>query len=701
MRFNHVILLIIFITLQSCQSQTETMPKKHTNALIEETSPYLLQHAHNPVDWNAWNEASLKKAKNENKLILISIGYAACHWCHVMEHESFEDSSVAAVMNKNFINIKVDREERPDVDQVYMNAVQLMTGRGGWPLNIIALPDGRPIWGGTYFPKQQWMGSLNQLADLYESSPEKLVEYAEKLTTGMQQVSLVAKQDSDTPFTNDIIKTGLKNWKNNFDDDFGGMQSAPKFMMPNNYHFLLRYGHQNNDTKLLEYVNTTLTKMSYGGVYDHVGGGFSRYSVDEKWHVPHFEKMLYDNGQLVSLFPDAYLLTKNDWYKTVVEETLEFIKTDLTRENGSFYSSLDADSMTKDGELEEGAFYVWTEAELKFLLNEDFKYFTAYYNINDFGKWEDDNYVLIRNDDDASLAKSFNITINELQEKVTSWKEILLTERNKREAPRLDDKSLTSWNALMLQGYLDAYRVFGKEEYLDAAKKNADFILTKMLQNDGSLLHTYNNNEAKINGYLEDYALVTKAFISLYEQTLNNKWLDSAKDLTDYSITHFYDDDLGMFYFTSNLDDALVTREIEYRDNVIPASNSVMANNLFLLSHYFSNSNYKNISQQQLQNALPEAATYPGGYSNWLNLLLNYTEPFYEVVSVGKDAKEKLTALQKIYIPNKLIAGSTKSSNLPLFESRFVPGKTLIYVCQDNACKLPTENIADAKKLLD
>ena len=302
----HLFTLAFIILIIGCKGQnSKSMKHQYTNALVNETSPYLLQHAHNPVDWNAWNETTLEKAKTENKLILISVGYAACHWCHVMEHESFEDSLVAQVMNKNFINIKVDREERPDVDQVYMNAVQLMTGSGGWPLNVVALPDGRPVWGGTYFKKEQWIDALEQISKLYVDNPEKLQDYASKLEAGIKSLDVVQLNSDEPIFDTPFIQNAVKSWSKQFDNNQGGMNRAPKFMMPNNYHFLLRYAYQNNDKELLEFVNLTLTKMAYGGVFDQIGGGFSRYSVDAKWHVPHFEKMLYDNGQLVSLYADT------------------------------------------------------------------------------------------------------------------------------------------------------------------------------------------------------------------------------------------------------------------------------------------------------------------------------------------------------------------------------------------------------------
>mgnify|MGYP000521742969 CR=1 FL=1 len=697
----HLFPLAFIILIIGCKGQnSESMKHPYTNALVNETSPYLLQHAHNPVDWNAWNETTLEKAKTENKLILISVGYAACHWCHVMEHESFEDSIVAQVMNKSFINIKVDREERPDVDQVYMNAVQLMTGSGGWPLNVIALPDGRPVWGGTYFKKEQWMDALEQISKLYADNPEKLQDYADKLEEGIKSLDVVQLNTDEPVFDKPFIQNAIKSWSKQFDKNQGGMNKAPKFMMPNNYHFLLRYAYQNNDTELLDFVNLTLKKMAYGGVFDQIGGGFSRYSVDAKWHIPHFEKMLYDNGQLVSLYTDAYLITKNEIYKDIVIETLKYIKQEMTTSNGAFYSSLDADSDTSEGELEEGAFYVWTKNELNILLKEDFELFSDYYNINNYGFWEHDNYVLIRKDDDDSIIKKHNLTKTILVEKKEAWKVLLLKERNQRAKPRLDDKTLTSWNAIMLKGYTDAYRVFGNDDYLAIAEKNANFIVNNQLREDGGLYHNYKNGKSSINGYLEDYAATIDAFITLYENTLDEKWLTTAKGLANYTFDHFFDSASNMFFFTSNEDASLVSRSIEYRDNVIPASNSIMAKNLFKLSHYFDNEHFSATAMTMLNNIKPEMQEYPSGYSNWFDLMLNYAQPYYEVAIVGANVKQKIDELNKTYIPNKLIAGSTSENNMPLLENRYNPNNTLIYVCVNKACKLPVSKVKDAIKFL-
>ena len=699
-----VLLAFLILALcYSCNTPKKDMSEKHkyTNDLIHETSPYLLQHAHNPVNWKAWNDETLKLAKDEHKLMIVSIGYAACHWCHVMEKESFEDSTVAAVMNKYFINIKVDREERPDVDQIYIGAVELMTGRAGWPLNVITLPDGRPVWGGTYFRKEDWIQRIEKIQEIYEDEPEKLKEYADKLEEGIKSMDLVTFNSGEIDFSNYDTTMLVENWSRKFDHRYGGYNRAPKFMIPNNYHYLLRNAAGNKDKKLLEYVNLTLQKMAYGGVYDHIGGGFARYSTDDRWHVPHFEKMLYDNAQLVSLYSDAYAVTKNPLYEEIVTETLSFVAKELTHESGAFYSSLDADSETETGELEEGAYYIYSKEELELLLKDDFELFQDYYNINSFGKWEKQHYVLIRTKSDLDISEEYKISLETLQKKKKNWKAALLEYRDQRPRPRLDDKSLTSWNGLMLKGYVDAYKVFGNEAYLKTALKNAHFIVENQLQPSNALYHNFKDGKSTINGYLEDYASVIEAFISLYEVTLDESWLEHSVNLTELCFEKFYDQERGMFYFTSSDDPKLLTRSFEYRDNVIPASNSIMAKNLFKLSHFYEASRYSETSRQMLKNVLSEMEQYPSGFSNWLDLLSNYQQDFYEVVIVGENALQLTKEINANYIPNKIIAGSTGPSDSYLLQGRYSEGDTLIYVCVNNTCKLPVRNTKSAMELIN
>ena len=692
-----IFFFLLLIIINSCNEKDSNM----SNNLINETSPYLLQHAYNPVNWNPWNKKYLEQAKKENKLVIISIGYSSCHWCHVMERESFEDSLAASLMNEKFISIKVDREERPDVDQVYMNAVQLMTGSGGWPLNVVALPDGRPIWGGTYFSKDQWINALTQISNIYTKEPERFINYANTLEKGIKSLDVINTNENKAEINSEELEKYIENIAIKIDKNHGGFSGAPKFMMPNNIHLLLRTGHQNNDKAILDLVNLTLEKMAYGGIYDQIGGGFSRYSTDEKWHIPHFEKMLYDNAQLISLYSDAHLITKNESYKNVVYETINFVLQELTDSNGGFYSSIDADSKSLDGEEKEGAYYIWSESELRSLLKDEFKLFADYYNINKYGYWEDENYVLIKNQSDLEFSKEFNISKEDIIKKKNVWKNILIKARGKRTRPNTDDKILASWNGLMINGLVDAYRVFEEEKFLNAANSCAEFILENMRKSDGGLYHSHKDGTSKINGYLEDYSAVIQAFLNLYENTLNEKWLNTADDLMKYTYDNFYNTETNMFFFTSKLDDKLISRTVDFRDNVIPSSNSIMANNLFKLSHYYDSSKYLNTSLSMVKNISDQIEVYPNGFSNWMNLILNLNKNFYEIAIVGDNAIEKINELNKNYLPNKIVIGSFGDNSLPLLKNRYIEGETMIYVCVKKACKMPVKTIKEALKLID
>ncbi|MTH17668.1 thioredoxin domain-containing protein [Flavobacterium sp. LC2016-01] len=693
MRILYRLLLVYCLFLSCNKKQDDKEYHKYTNDLINETSPYLLQHAHNPVNWKAWNKETLDQAKTENKLIIVSVGYSSCHWCHVMEKESFENEAVAKLMNDNFISIKVDREERPDIDQIYMNAVQLMTGEGGWPLNCIALPDGRPIFGGTYFTKEQWIKALTEISNLYKKDPNKASEYADKLVKGIKESQLVAVNNNDANFNKTEISAAVKLWKEHLDFKDGGLVGETKFPMPASLQFLLRYSVQNNDKSIQNFVDNTLTKMANGGMYDAVGGGFSRYSVDAKWHIPHFEKMLYDNAQLVSLYSDAYLISKNESYKKTVYETLNFVEKELMASNGAFYSSIDADSKNKANKLEEGAYYTWKKDELQELLKSDFPLFQNYYNISENGLWEDGKYILYKTQGDKDFAVKNKLTLTELDSKIKNWKQILLSARNKRPRPHVDNKTLTSWNALMLKGYVSAYRAFKNPHYKEIALKSAKFIVDNQLQKDGSLNHSYKEGKSSISGFSEDYASVIDAFIALYQITLDEKWLNKSKQLTDYAIKHFQDKKSSLFYFTSRTSADLIARKMEVADNVIPSSNSIFAHNLFALGHYYSNEMYAKTAQNMLNNIKVSALEAPMEYYNWLDLMLNYTNNYFEVALSGKEAVSKTSELQSYYLPNILIAGSTKESKLPILENRFVENETFIYICVNRACKRPETQI--------
>ena len=696
-----ITLFFILFSLISCNQDTK--PKRmpgQANELINESSPYLLQHAHNPVDWRPWNQESLDLAKKENKLIVVSIGYASCHWCHVMEEESFEDQEVAKLMNDNFISIKVDREERPDIDAVYMDAVQLMTGSGGWPLNAICLPDGRPIFGGTYFPKDKWMNSLAQLNKLYTTNPEKAIDYAANLQEGIDKKNLIELNDEDNIKLESVHKI-VQEWANNFDTINGGVQGHTKFPLPNNYEFLMRYAFQINDSSLAGFVEHTLDKIALGGIYDHVEGGFSRYSVDAKWHIPHFEKMLYDNAQLIELYSQAFQLTSNPLYKKTVYESFDFLNNQLLSSEGAYFSSLDADSKNEKGELEEGAYYTYSEEEIDNHIQSDPTLFKELYQVNENGYWENGQYQLIQKQALEDFAKDKNLDINMLYSLDSSWKKDLKNLRSQRPKPRLDDKILCSWNALSIQGLVVAYKSFGDQVFLDQAINTAEFIEQKLLGSEGNLYRNYKGGKASINAYLEDYAQVTAAYIELYQVSHDEKWIQLAKQLTDYSLDHFYSEKNAQFYFTSDLDQALIHRKIEMEDNVIPASNSTMAENLFKLSLIYGNPYYKTVSQRMLRTGLELAKGYGGAYSNWLNLSLNSIGTYYEIAISGDNAFEKQEEFYKHYIPNALIIASQSDSQIPVMQERYNSGESLIYVCIEGACKLPLESEEEAYKDLN
>lgn len=661
------------------------------NELNLETSPYLLQHAQNRVFWKAWNEQSLQLAKHKNQLLVISIGYSTCHWCHVMAHESFENNDVATLMNQYFVSIKVDREERPDIDAVYMKAVQLMNQQGGWPLNIVCLPDGRPIWGGTYFTKSEWMHSLNKIQRIFETEPSILLDYADKLQQGISQISTPLAVQKNTENTEQKVHDWVQKWKTYFDNEYGGYNRMPKFMLPNNFVFLMNYGHTFQDKDVLCFVHTTLEKMAYGGIFDVIEGGFSRYSIDKKWHIPHFEKMLYDNAQLVSLYADAYKLLQNSLYKEVIKKTLHFVEKYWLNAQNGFCAAWDADSLNQNQQLEEGAFYVWRENELRQLLKHDFDLFSQVFNINDFGKWENDKFVLIQTQDLLSVAQQNSLSLEILQNKKRQWEDCLKQHRSQRPLPRLDYKCLCSWNALMLKAFVDAYKALKNEHYLNIALKNAHFILQYLSNEEGKLFHNFSKGQGSINAYLEDYSTVIQSFILLYEVTLNEQWLHHAKRLTDYCLDYFYDEKIGFFRFTSREDSPLITSNFEIEDNVTPSSNALMANNLQLLHIFYNNAFYQKVAQKMIYQILPNI-DYPIAFSQWLNTWLKFEQQGKEIAICGKEAQFYLQQLHQMYLPNITIGGSIRKSNLTFLQGRFQEDKMLFYLCKNKTCSLPTEN---------
>jgi uncharacterized protein YyaL (SSP411 family) len=665
----------------------------YTNSLIHETSPYLLQHANNPVNWESWSPAVFERAKNENKLVLISVGYSACHWCHVMEHECFEDEEVATLMNKFFINVKVDREERPDVDQLYMTAVQLMTNKGGWPLNCFTLPDGRPVYGGTYFPKEQWMHVLRSLEHTYRNDPEKVAEYAQELMEGVRSSELIVEASSVEEFERSKLDELVLRWKKSFDMRDGGPTRAPKFPLPCNLDFLLDFALHSNDEGVLKYVLLTLDKMALGGIYDQAGGGFARYSVDMLWKIPHFEKMLYDNGQLLYIYSRAYAVTKSSLYKRIVQQTVSWLEREMMDESGAFISAIDADS-----EGIEGKYYIWTEQELLQLDKESNGFLSEYYNTGDRAYWEDSYYVLLRTSSDEEICKRLRISAEEFERRIEQLNDLILSKRNERIFPGKDDKCLTSWNAMTLKGLCEAARVFGDDSFRKLAIRNYRWLTTSMISENGSVKRNYKNGAVKINGFLEDYAAVIDALLAYYYLEGDGESLKYAKNVSAYCISEFYDANSGMFFFTpSNTD--LITRKMEINDNVIPSGNSVMARNLFQMSVLFHKEEYHTMSHKMLANVYDGMETYGSGYANWALLLNHFVFDVYSFVCTGDNGKSSAHELNKAPLPFS-IQVYQKGDELPEIFNQHTLGVHQIYVCTRGMCLKPTTEVTEAVHLV-
>lgn len=658
------------------------------NELSNETSPYLLQHKNNPIFWKAWHTTTLQKAQAANQLIVVSIGYSACHWCHVMEHECFEDEEVAKVMNANYVSIKVDREERPDIDAVYMKALQLMTKQGGWPLNVVCLPDGRPIWGATYVNRSSWIETLTELQALFENEYEKVLDYAEKLQLGISHHGLIAPtNETDITLSLNKIAPLLQNWRRSFDWEYGGPARAPKFMMPTNLNFLQNYGSKTNDSELLDYVDITLTRMGQGGLFDVVDGGFSRYSVDLRWHIPHFEKMLYDNGQLLQTYATAYKRTKNEFYKDICTKTITFIKQNWLTTNGLVYSAYDADSLNTENKLEEGAFYYWTKNELKTILQDDYAWFQALYNINDYGFWEHDVYVFIQTQSIEQVAEQFNYDVATLSKKnIEVLNQLKKYRVETRRLPRLDDKCLTSWNALWAIGVLECYEAYQDPEHLELATQTILAILHVMIDTEtGVLYRNYNDGTRSISGFLDDYAFTIKALIKLYQNTLDTTYINHAKQITDYCIDRFYEENIGLFEFKNKDDAPLIVKHFEIEDNVIPSANATMAQNLWLLHLIYENDFYKKTALQMLKVVAP-SIDYASVFSDWLQLLLWVQDDYEYLVITGDQAMTHIASALQIHQFNSHVFATNSSNNLPIYQHKFESEKNKKFICNNIQC---------------
>ena len=670
-----------------------------TNHLGKETSPYLLQHVDNPVDWHPWGEDALGLAKRENKPILLSIGYAACHWCHVMAHESFEDDETAQLMNAHFINIKVDREERPDLDSIYMSAVTAMTGHGGWPMTVFLTPDGRPFYSGTYFPKEPRYGMpsfrqiLTGVADAWTNQYDKVQEGAEQITQHVQQAAAISGRVD--ALDTEILTSAVSDLKQRFDRTWGGFGQAPKFPQPMGLEFLLREYQRSGSEEALAMAEFTLLRMAQGGMYDQIGGGFARYSVDDQWLVPHFEKMLYDNAQLARLYLHAWQLTGNGFYRRVAEETLDYVCLEMRHADGGFYSSLDADS-----EGVEGKFYVWSAEEVREILGADADLFMTMYDVTDGGNWEGDNILRLSIRASEIVAES-GLDQKELDSKIASARRKLYDVRAKRIWPGLDDKVLTAWNGLMLAAFAEAAQVLDRPDYRDVATSNAEFLHATMRAKDGRLLRTWKaGSQAKYNGYLEDYAFLAEGLLALYQTTFDERWYLWARELADAMLTHFADGENAGFYDTRDDHEQLIHRPKDLQDNATPSGNAMAAHVLLKLSLLSGESTYWDTAERTIRSIGSLLAQYPSGFGEWLNAASLIMGDSREIALVGteKQIAPLLNVVRSGYRPLQVVAAGTGAGDqaVPLLTNRpQVNDSATAYVCKRFVCNTPVTD-ADA-----
>ena len=659
------------------------------NRLKNSISPYLLQHAQNPVDWWPWCSDAFTKAKEENKLLIISIGYSACHWCHVMEKESFEDIAVAEMMNSHFVSVKVDREERPDVDQVYMTAAMIISGRGGWPLNAIALPDGRAVFAGTYFKKIQWLQILAHFSNLYLNRQQDLEEIAGRIHDGIFRY----EESGFSSIRQEVSSSLLPSIKiaekilADIDPAEGGMNKSPKFPMPSVFHFLLRCGVAAGHKPSSTAAQLTLTKMYRGGIFDHLGGGFSRYSTDEYWLVPHFEKMLYDNAQLLSLYSEGWAAFKTEEYKACANKIIQFVKEELACDSGGYYSALDADS-----EGEEGKFYTWEYQEIIEILDEDASDFIEYFGVEPFGNWEGKNVLHIR----PESPDDFLIEKNKDHDFILRCIDKLYKKRCNRIRPGLDNKIITSWNALLLSGLCDATRYEISSETRSMANQLAEFLLQNAVVNN-TVVRIVNSTE-KERGCLDDYAGLANAFIAMYQISGEEKWVTTAKQICEWAIDLFYDYHVGLFFYSSAKD--LPNKLKEISDNVISSSNSMMGHLLFDLTRYYNHDEWRNMSIKMVQTIVENADKNWCYHANWAMLSMKFEGFASEIVFCGSDAKEVGGRFIKTFYPNSLIGYYSQNTNIPLVASKKSEDRLLIYFCQGQQCYPPVSTLEDLEKII-
>ncbi len=663
-----------------------------TNRLIHAASPYLLQHAHNPVDWHEWEEEALRKAKRENKPILVSIGYSSCHWCHVMEREVFEKEDIAKVMNDHLICIKVDREERPDIDQVYMDAVQAMGVQGGWPLNVFLTPDQKPFYGGTYFPPDQWLQVIKGINNAFTTRRDEVELSAQELTNHLakQDIGRLTRESASRELAEEVAVSYGK-LQPMFDKAWGGLEKTPKFVMPSVWRWLLRYYRITGDEGARKHTVFTLKKIAMGGIYDQIGGGFARYSVDQHWFVPHFEKMLYDNAQLMTLYAEGYALTRDEEFRTVLVETFDWLQREMTGTHGGFYSALDADS-----EGEEGKFYNWTQEELETILGDDAARVADYYSVKAQGNWEQDKNVLIRVQKEEDFLKKHGLDSGAWNKKLREARDRLLRERDKRIRPGLDDKVITSWNAMMVIGLTDAYRALGDERFLEAALKNMRFIENSLTEGL-TLFRSYKDKRSHVKGFLDDYAWMIQACTSLYQATFDEYWINRAKALLEHTIDNFYDSGDGFFQYSRQDAEKLIASRKEIFDNVIPGSNSVMAQNLSHLGTIFENETWKALLEKMVSSVRHLIVSEPNYMSNWGIVYIEMRKGMAEVAFIGDDPQRAGREFFAGFQPFALAMGSDTQSTLPLLEGKTaVDGKLTMYVCYNKVCQRPVHNIGEA-----
>lgn len=678
---------------------------KHTNQLVKESSPYLLQHAHNPVNWYPWGNEALQKAKEENKPILVSIGYAACHWCHVMERESFEDETTAAIMNEHFINIKIDREERPDLDHIYMDAVQAMTGSGGWPLNVFLTPDAKPFYGGTYFPPQRafnrpsWQETLYGVIQAFRERRHEIDAQAENLTEHLAQSNAfgLKKVNEEELFSLENIHTIFQNIMKSADRQWGGFGKAPKFPQTFSIQFLLRYHYHTGNEEALNQALLSLDRMIEGGIYDQIGGGFARYSTDTEWLAPHFEKMLYDNALLVSVLSEAFQLTGKQRYKEVIEETMEFLQREMLHPSGGFYSALDADS-----EGVEGKFYTWSKNEIEQLLGVDAAIFCAYYDVTGGGNWEHTNILWVRKPITA-VAQEENISEVQLKNILQKGKEKLMVARNKRIRPLLDDKIILGWNALMNTACSKAYAATGREQYRQLAIENMNFLLQHFAVNGThEFYHTWKNDTARHPAFLDDYAFLIEALVHLQEVTGDTSWVDRSILVSEYVIEHFSEAETGFFYYTKAGQKDVIVRKKEVYDGAVPSGNSVMAKNLWQLSILFDKPEWRQQSADMTASLGNAIVRYPTSFGNWAGLLMEFVTGTNEIAIIGEEAGPLRSQVLQAYIPQRVIMSSSLADNAyPLLAGKPAGDKTSIYLCRSYTCQRPVFSVNELMLLID